>query len=347
MPEPVKDEKFEAIVTTIIEEKEIIPQGGTDKQLYQKIELRGTSGAYKDKKVIVENGNFASASIQKYSVNDKLYISHAKDITGNDMYYVTDFVRRDALLWLFVIFISVVLLIGRKYGFMSLLGMGLSFIVIFRYILPNILTGKNPVTTAIIGSFMIVPITFYLSHGWNKKTTVAIVGTIISLVITGILASIFVGLAKITGFSSEEASFVQIIHQGSVDIKGLLLAGIIISGIGVFDDITVSQAAIVVQLKETSPKLTLHNLYTKAMSVGHDHIASVVNTLVLVYTGSVLPLLVLFIGNPLPFSEVINTELIAEEIIKTLVASIGLILAVPITTYIAAYVFSKNIQKLE
>lgn len=341
-PKQLAEEKFEAIVTKIIEEKEIIPQGGNDKQLYQKIELRGLFGSYKDKIVIIENGNFASTSIQKYSINDKLYITHASGVAGDDVYYVTDFVRRDALAWLFIIFICVVLVIGKKYGFMSLLGMGLSFVVIFQYILPSILSGKNPITTAIIGSLIIVPASFYLSHGLNKKTSVAVVGTIISLVITGVLADVFVRFAKLTGFSSEEASFIQVIHQGSIDIKGLLLAGIIISGIGVFDDVTISQAAIVAQLKEALPKLTVNNLYAKAMSVGHDHIASVVNTLVLVYAGSALPLLVLFVGNPLSFSEVINTELIAEEIIKTLIASIGLVLSVPITTYIAAIAYGRS-----
>ena len=148
----------------------------------------------------------------------------------------------------------------------------------------------------------------------------------------------FVESAQLTGFASEEAGFLQTIKQGSVNIKGLLLAGIIIGVLGVLDDITISQSAIVFQLKETNEKLGFFELYKRAMNVGQDHISSMVNTLVLVYTGAALPLLLLFIDNPHPFSEIVNYEIIADEVVRTLVGSIGLILAVPITTVIASLV---------
>jgi len=187
----------------------------------------------------------------------------------------------------------------------------------------------------------IIPITFYLSHGFNKKTTVAVGGTVIALIITGILAGIFVEAAKLTGFASEEAGFLQVAKQGLVNIKGLLLAGIIIGVLGVLDDVTVSQSAIVFQLKQANAKIKAGELYKRAMDVGKDHISSMVNTLVLVYTGAALPLLLLFIDNPHPFSEVVNYEIIADEIVRTLVGSIGLVLAVPITTLIASLTAEK------
>jgi len=187
-----------------------------------------------------------------------------------------------------------------------------------------------------MGSLIIIPVSFFLSHGINRKTLSAIAGTLIALTITGLLSYVFVEKAKLTGFASEEAGFLQNIMQGSVNIKGLLLAGIIIGVLGVLDDITISQSAIVFQLKEANSNFGFTQLYRRAMKVGQDHISSMVNTLVLVYTGAALPLLLLFIHNPHPFSEIINYELIADEIVQTLVGSIGLILAVPITTAIAA-----------
>jgi len=204
------------------------------------------------------------------------------------------------------------------------------------------LAGGNPIQIAIIGSLFIIPLTFYLSHGFNKKTTVAIIGTLIALVITGILANVFVEISKLTGFASENAAFLQVARGGTVNIRGLLLAGIIIGVLGVLDDITVSQSAVIFQLKKANPKLKQFDLYKKAMDVGQDHISSMVNTLILVYTGAAMPLLLLFINNPHPFSEVINYEIVADEIVRTLVGSIGLILAVPITTIIASVAVEKD-----
>lgn len=336
--QPSKQETLEAVVDNIIEEKDIQPMNQQNWQLYQKLELLITKGSIKNKTIIVENGLLPMANVQKYNEGEKVMVSFSKDYKGNDTFYISDYMRRDSLIWLFIIFIALTIYIARWRGISSLIGMGLSFFVIFFYILPNILSGASPVQVAVIGSFIIVPLTFYFSHGFNKKTTVAVIGTIIALIITGLLANFFIQMAKLTGFASEEASFLQIAKQGAIDMKGLLLAGIIIGALGVLDDITISQSAIVFQLKEANSKLKFEDLYKRAMNIGQDHISSMVNTLILVYTGATLPLLLLFINNPHPFSEIINYELIADEIIRTLVGSIGLILSVPITTFIASIV---------
>ncbi|MBU0570069.1 YibE/F family protein [Patescibacteria group bacterium] len=236
---------------------------------------------------------------------------------------------------LFIIFIAVVLIVGKVWGITSLFGMGFSFLIIFKFILPQIINGANPILIAIIGSLFIIPVTFYLSHGFNKKTHIAIVSTVIALIITGVLAGFFVNAARLTGFASEEAGFLQAMKGGTVNIKGLLMAGIIIGALGILDDVTVSQASVVQQLKNTSSKLSGNELYKKAMRVGQDHVSSMVNTLVLVYTGVALPLLLLFIDSPRSFSEIVNYELIADEIVRILVGSIGLVLAVPIATVLA------------
>lgn len=337
-----RQETLEARIEKILEEKQIKLRGAQNMQLYQKLELLITKGSLKEKRIIIENGNLPLANLQKYNLNDKVVVSYSKDFKGNDNFYISDFVRRDPLILLFIIFLVLTIFIAKWRGFMSLIGMACSFIIIFFYILPNISLGLDPIQIAITGSIFIIPITFYFSHGFNKKTTVAIIGTLIALIITGFLANIFVSFAKLTGFGSEEASFLEIAKQGSINMKGLLLAGIIIGVLGVLDDITISQSAIVFQLKEINKKLKFRELYDRAMNIGQDHISSMVNTLILVYTGAALPLLILFTNNPRPFSEVVNYEMIADEIIRTLVGSIGLILSVPITTFIASMVASKK-----
>jgi uncharacterized membrane protein len=337
-----QEETLEATIVDILEEKEIKFEFSEEKQLYQKLELLVTKGSIKDNKIIVENGNLPITNLQKYQVSDKVIVIYSQDFEGNDFFYIADYIRRDSLFWLFVIFVILVAIVAKWRGITSLLGMAASFFVIFKFILPQILAGSDPIQVAIIGSLFIIPFTFYLSHGFNRKTTIAIAGTVISLIITGILANIFVNAAKLTGFASEEAGFLQVSGQGAINIKGLLLAGIIIGVLGILDDITIAQSAIVIQLKKANPKLKFKELYQRAMDVGQDHIASMVNTLILIYTGAALPLLLLFINNPHPFLEIINYEIIADEIIRTLVGSIGLVLAVPITTLIASKLALRN-----
>ncbi len=316
---PAQEEFLEGRVVGVLEENEN----------YQKLEVLITKGSLKDKKIEVEvGGEFQKVGQVKYKVGDEVVVS--------SLGYITDFVRRRPLLWLFAIFAALAVIIGRWWGLSSLLGMGVSFLVIFKIILPQILDGRDPILVTILGSLLIIPLTFYLSHGLNKKTTIAVGGTLISLITAGILSKIFVELTHLTGYASEEAAFLQITQGGVLNIKGLLLAGIIIGVLGVLDDITIAQAAVVEQLRYANPNLKPSELFKRAMRVGQDHIASMVNTLVLVYTGAALPLLLLFVNNPHPFAEVVNYEIIAEEIVRTLVGSIALILAVPITALLAS-----------
>ncbi len=270
-----------------------------------------------------------------FDIGNKIVITKIIDETGNAQYFASDHIRRDKLLILFLIFTGVVVIIGGGWGLMSIIGMGISFLVIFKIILPKLLAGEDPITTAIMGSLIIIPVTFYLSHGINKKTNLSIVGTIISLIATGILAKIFVEFSNITGTASEEVMFLKMYMGNNLNTTGLVIAGIIIGGIGVLDDVTISQASIVQELKKANPELGFIDTYLRAMNVGRDHISSMVNTLVLVYAGASMPLLLMFVNNPMPYEQVINFEIIAEEIVKTLVGSIGLVMAVPITTLLA------------
>lgn len=318
------------------------------------VKAQGTSYEGKVVKVIEENGNYQKLEVQ--SGNETRTIENGLYESSNNIKYkvgdnivimdgqITDFVRRPSLYLLFLIFIVLTVAVANKWGLTSILGMAYSFYIIFKFILPLILKGYDPVVVSIIGSIFIIPVTFSLSHGVNKKTMVAILGTLISMVVVGVLSYIFVNLSKLTGFAVEEAGFLQYQLEGMINMKGILLAGIIISTLGVMDDITISQASVVEELKKANPKLSKGQLFLRSMNVGKDHISSMVNTLVLVYTGASLPLLLLFVNNPHPFSEIINYEIVADEIVRTLVGSIGLILAVPITSYIAVKFIKTNLK---
>lgn len=260
-------------------------------------------------------------------------------------YQITDYYRQKPINLLFWIFVVTVVAIGKLYGLTSLLGMFLSLAVIIKIILPQISAGTNPILVIIIASVFLIPTTFYLSHGINTKTNLAIVGTFISAIITAILAYVFTHLAHITGYANEEASFLDIAKNGTLNIQSLLIAGIIIGSIGILDDVSVSQVSVVNEIAKANPKLNFLELFSRSMSVGRDHVASMVNTLFLVYTGAAMPLLLLFLDNSVSLSQIINTEMVAEEIVRTLVASIGLILAVPTTTFMAASYYSKNKDK--
>jgi uncharacterized membrane protein len=198
-----------------------------------------------------------------------------------------------------------------------------------------ILSGTSPVTASIFGSSIIMTISIFLSHGFNRKTAIALVGTLISLAVTGILAAIYTKASQLTGFSTDEATFLVQLTDKPLNMQGILLASFIIGGIGILDDITVSQVSTILEIFKANPVFNWRELFTRSMKVGRDHIASMVNTLVLAYTGSALPLVMLFIATGAGFFEIINSEIVAEEIVRTLVGSIGLVLAVPITSFIA------------
>ncbi len=330
---PQSTKQLEAVVVKIIEEK---------KSGYQRLDLLVTNGASKGKHIEVENGAVPVANPLTYQAGDNVMVTVSSTPGGRSSAYISDYLRRGPLYLLFAIFIALALIVTRGRGLRAIVGMGISFLVIFSFVLPNILIGNNPIQVVIFAALFIVPITFYIAHGINKKTTAAIIGTLITIIITGVLASVFIQAARLTGTASEEAAYLTQLKQNNLNLQGILFAGILIAVLGILNDITVSQAAIVAQLKRTSQSLSFKDLYFKAMSVGKDHIASMINTLILVYTGTALPLLLLFVNNPHPFAEIINYEIVAEEVVSTLLAGIGLILAVPLTTLIACFFYSSN-----
>ena len=333
-----EQKNYQATVTQILEKK--TAGNLTTGEMFQKLELViDSKGEFYQREITAEN---IDPRIE-YKIGDKLMIYQA----GSDTFLIADQVRTQPLLILFIIFILAVLLISKWRGVGSLLGMAFSFLIIIYFILPKIATGNDPILIAILGSLLIIPATFYPSHGLNRKTNIAILSTFCALLITGFLAKFFLDFAKLSGLASEEAGFLQTMNPEVFDnMRGLLLAGIIIGVLGVLDDVTVSQASIVAQLKIANPQFTKIELYKRAMEVGRDHISSMVNTLVLVYAGASLPLLLLFNDSAKPFAEIVNYEILADEIVRTLVGSIGLILVVPISTFLAAIFVGKADKKM-
>ncbi len=258
-----------------------------------------------------------------------------------DTFYIVDYIRTGGLLILALLFAGVAITFGRLRGFTSLLGLAVSFAIILYGILPALLAGADPLGISLGGAGVIMVVTLYLSHGFNRKTTAAVIGTAISLILTGLLAIWAMDLTRLSGFSSEEAALLQGLPSGPLNLRGILLGGIVIGALGVLNDITIGQASAVFELHAVDPRLTWRQLFRHVTNIGRDHIAATVNTLVLAYAGASLPLLLLFAAGTAPWTQVINGELVADEIVRTLVGSIGLITAVPITTALAGFLVTR------
>jgi uncharacterized membrane protein len=252
-----------------------------------------------------------------------------------ERYSLADFERRLPLLWLALVFGVLVVALGRWQGLRALVGLGASLGIVVGFVAPAILDGRSPPAVAFAGSLAIMLVTLVVTHGLGAKMLAAALGTSCALALTLGLGSLFIGIAHLTGFSSEEAIFLRT-AVGSISIQGLLLAGMVIGALGVLDDLTVTQSSTVLALRRANPALGFSGLFRGAIAVGHDHIAATVNTLVLAYAGASLPVLLIFSLGDTSFGDALNSEAVAAEIVATLVGSIGLISAVPLTTALAA-----------
>ncbi len=296
----------------------------------QRLEIELQSGPEKGTRHII---NHDASNGQTYATGDQVLVVIVAPAEADSLMFIADVVRTGSLLGLASLFVIALILVSGWKGVRALIGLAISFVVLIGVIVPLIAAGFDPVIVSVSGSFVLLSATLYLTQGWTLKTHAALLGVFFSLVLTGILAALSLQITRLTGFGTEETSFLQVAHA-SLNARGLLLAGIIVGTLGVLDDVIVSQASAVIELAAANPRLTWRELYTRAMNIGHDHIAATVNTLVLAYAGASLPLL-LFQVYPEPWSQTLNRELIAEEIVRTLVGSLGLMAAVPITTLIA------------
>lgn len=278
---------------------------------------------------------------RRYSEGQGVVLAYAPNAPAGLRYAVTDVDRGFPLALLAGIFAVAVIVVGRLRGLMALVALIISFGILTLFILPAILRGDNPLLVAVVGGSAIMLIALYLCHGVNARTSVAVIGTLCSLLLIGILGSVFISWAHLTGNTSDETGLIHNLYP-DIQIKGVLLAGVIIGSLGVLDDVTVTQTSAVWELKDADPGASWRKLYGAGMRIGRDHIASVVNTLVMAYAGAALPLLLLFSIARSGVLRVASSELVAEEIVRTLVGSIGLVASVPLTTALAALVVSAD-----
>ncbi|MER8232167.1 YibE/F family protein [Streptomyces sp. NPDC094049] len=271
-------------------------------------------------------------------------VAYAPDAPPDLQYSVTDVNRKLPIALLAGIFALAVVLVGRLRGLMALVALVISFLVLTFFILPAILEGSNPLVVAVVGSSVIMLAALYLCHGLSARTSVAVLGTLISLLLIGLLGSLFIDWASLSGNTDDNTGLIHGLYP-NIDMSGLLLAGIIIGSLGVLDDVTVTQTSAVWELHQADPDMGPRALYRAGIRIGRDHIASVVNTLVLAYAGAALPLLLLFSIAQSSMGTVANSELVAEEIVRTLVGSIGLVASVPLTTALAALVVSADRER--
>ncbi len=281
---------------------------------------------------------YGDIELPPYRVGERVELYYAPGHDGQMTYVVSDWVRRPALGWLVGLFALASFAVARFTGLRAIASTGASLVIVITFIVPQILAGANPVLVSLVGVGGILVLAIYFVHGVNWSTTAALVGTLLAVVVTMGLAIAFTDLARLTGLGTEDAIFIMAAAP-QVALKGLLLAGVLIGALGALTDITIVQASVVRELAHTNPKLTLKELYTRGMNVGRDHVGSLVNTLVLAYTGASLSLLILLNVGEFGFARALNLELVASEVVHTLVGSIGLVLAVPITTVLAAWWF--------
>jgi uncharacterized membrane protein len=332
---PGETETMSARVIEVLEEG-TVELGGGSTQPYQRLLLRVENGSLAGQEIVVEEGTVNIISQERlFHVGDRVYLERAVGPDG-DRFYISDAVRTRPLFLIVGLFVTLVVLVGRGKGLRSLGGTLFSLAVIFAFVVPQIVAGRDPVGVSIMGSVVLLAASTYLVYGWNPKAHAAVAGMMLSLVLTGALAWLFVEWTRLTGLSVEESSYLVMELGPNINLQGLVLGGIIVGSLGVLDDICVGQSSAVFELAAANHDLSWRELFRSSFNIGRDHIAAMVNTLLLAYVGASMPLMLAFSIYQEPIWRRINREPIAEEIVRTLVGSVGLVLAVPITGLIAS-----------
>jgi uncharacterized membrane protein len=275
------------------------------------------------------------AGVPEFRADDAVVMYGNPDWPIEDRYTIDDFQRSTPLALLALAFGVAVVILSRWRGLAALAGLALSVLVLMIFILPALLEGTSPLAVAVVGASAIMMITLYLAHGFSMKTSVALIGTVVSLSLTGLLGYGFTHFANFVGLVDENVSHLGGIAE-EIDLRGLLLAGLVIGALGVLDDVTISQASTVWELARADPQAGRASLFAAGLRVGRDHVAATVNTLVLAYAGASLPLLLLFTVADRPVLDIVTMEVVAQEVVRALVGSIGIVAAVPVTTALAA-----------
>lgn len=316
------------VLEIVNEEVRELPGIGTE-QLFQTIEAKVLDGPLEGETITIENDYL------ELDQGDKFYFNHNVYLDGRESFGVINIDRKDSLILLAIIFVAIIVGFGRWQGVRSLIALFGSFAAIIFILLPGILNGWNPLLASVLVAAGILFLAIFFTHGFNRESAVAYGGTMIAVVLAGLFAVFAVHITDLSGFASDETVYLNFNTGGSLNFTAILLGAFIIGFLGVLDDIAVTQAALVSELFGSNPEMSKKEAYKRAMRVGREHVGALVNTLVLAYTGASLPLLLYFKLGPASFASTINLEIFATEIVRTIVGSTGLILTVPIVTFLA------------
>ena len=284
-------------------------------------------------RIVVKEYTVAETS-PSFDAGDRVVLDYQPDAAEGFQYHYYDRQRRSVLLVVTLIFVIAVVALARLRGVAALVGLGASVLVILQFVVPAIIDGRSPVIVALVGASAIAYLALYAAHGFTRMTTVALLGTLAALGFTVVMSWVAVGLADLTGLSADASYIITIV--GRIDVSGLVLAGVVLGSMGAIDDVTITQASAVWELKAARPDLGWRELFVRSLRIGRDHIASMVNTLLLAYAGASMPLLLFFVLSDQSLGTILNSEIVATEVLRTLLGSIGLVLAVPATSWLAA-----------
>jgi len=283
---------------------------------------------------VVTLGVTVAETSPRFAVGEHVVLDYRPDAEPAFRYNYYDRQRRPILVAVALLFAIVVVVLGRLRGAAALLGLVVTVVILLQFVVPAILDGRPPVLVAIVGAAAVSYVGLYLAHGFNRMATVALLGTLAALALTTLLSWIALGIAQLSGFASDESYILTLV--GRIDISGLILAGVVLGTVGAVDDVTITQASAVWELQRARPGMSHLDLFRAGLRVGRDHVASMVNTLLLAYAGASMPLLIFFVLSNQSLGTVMNSEVVATEVLRTLIGSIGVVAAVPLTTWLAA-----------
>ena len=286
--------------------------------------------------ILSEDGN------SKFNVGDRVYTTFMTDGFDNSSWAISGFVREGSILIMVIIFALAAIIIGKRQGLGSLLSLVFTVMILYGWAIPRILAGGDVLLIGLITVCITLVMIMYVSHGFNRKSSIAVLSTLIGVLIVAILAKLFISMARVDGSGSEEAFLLLSQTGGSIDLAAVFFISILIGAVGVLDDVVMSQVSSIQELHIANPTLSSSKLFSQAMNIGKDHLSSMVNTLFIAYAGSSLALVILLTYNSSGIGNILRADAIAEEIVRALAASTGILFIVPITSFIASYLISKR-----
>jgi uncharacterized membrane protein len=303
-----------------------------------------TSGSQQGRRVQIHptGGTTGLVGDTPVQVGDKVLVEYSTGGPQGDQYAISDFVRLPQLLIIALIFAAATIAVGRWVGLRALISVGISILAIFGCILPGISAGRDPLMVCLAGSLLLMIASLYLIYQWQWKTHAAAFSIGITLIVSALLSFAFANMSHLTGFSSDETAMVSQMARVHINMPGLLMGGVLVGAAGVLGDVAVTQTSAVFELKQANAGLNWRELFRHAMAIGRDHISSMINTLLLAYASASLPLILLLAMQNPSFTETLNREFIAEEVVRTLVGSLGLIVAVPLASLIASLIAARH-----